>query len=362
MTGSAPVRVLICDDSALIRQMLTSMMASDPEIEVLGAAENPFVARQMIKDLNPDVLTLDIEMPGMDGLSFLDKIMTLRPMPVVLISSLTQRGTQHSIRGLELGAFDIVGKPTTDLRTTFNSIREEVIRKVKAAARARIGGRSRVGGPAAAPLAAGVGAPRLRLIALGASTGGVVALKEVISRLPAGCPPVVIAQHMPGAYTGGFARRMDQASALTVKEAEDWEVLKPGHVYLAPGDYHLRVQRTSTNNQLVSRLGDDARVSGHKPSVDVLFQSVADCGIKPVAGAILTGMGADGADGLLAMRKAGAATIGQDEASCTIYGMPRAAYEKGGVIWQVPLDDIARKLTTLCWPPAAGQEREARHG
>jgi two-component system chemotaxis response regulator CheB len=339
-----PVRVLIIDDSATIRRLLRAILARDPEIEVVGEAPEPAVARQMIRDLNPDVLTLDVEMPNMTGLEFLEKIMRLRPMPVVMVSTLTQRGAETTLEALELGAVDYFAKPTENVAAALETSATEIANKVKSAARARV----RASKPRAPPRAQAARdyLPSDKIVAIGSSTGGVEALITVLSAFPENCPPIVITQHMPGQFTTTFAQRLARISGLKVQEADDGAVLDVGRVYLAPGgEAHLEIHgRTSFR----CRLLHTELVNGHRPSVDVLFQSVARCAGKDALGVILTGMGRDGAVGLKAMRDAGASTLGQDEASSVIYGMPRAAFELGAVESQLPLDRIGPEIVRLC--------------
>ncbi len=343
---SGRIRVLVVDDSALMRQMLSSVLGADPAIEVVGTAPDPLVAREKIKALNPDVLTLDVEMPRMDGLAFLEKLMTLRPMPVVMVSSLTEHGTEVALRAMELGAVDVFCKPG-DAQGGLLAHGGELIEKVKAAAVARI---RPLGGAQAAPR------PRLAvttvyrstetLVAIGSSTGGVEALRDIIAALPPDAPPIVVTQHIPPRFSTSFANRLDSLAEVRVVEAVDGERIVSGHVFIAPGDRHLAVRRSGAS--LVTHVYDGPTVSGHKPSVDVLFHSVAEsCGAKAV-GVILTGMGRDGADGLLAMRQAGAATLGQDEASCVVYGMPKAAHEYGAVERELPLSRMAEEILKVC--------------
>lgn len=335
------IRVLVVDDSALIRSVLSKSLGKDGEIQVVGTAKDPIDAREKIKALNPDVLTLDIEMPNMNGLAFLDKLMRLRPMPVVMVSTLTQQGAQETLLALELGAVDFVAKPGHDLNGDIEVFGAEVRAKVRAAAQSAA--RSR-GMQAAAQVKPPVtaAAPDGAVIAIGASTGGVEAIRAVLSTMPADCPPIMIAQHMPAAFTKRFAQRLDEVTALKVHEAEDRMPLKPGCAYVARGDYHLRVERSS--GQIKCRLMQDAEVSGHRPSVDALFESVAGTIGAMAAGAILTGMGRDGARGLKLMREAGAYTVGQSETSALVYGMPRVAFEEGAVVEQAPLEAISGKL------------------
>jgi two-component system chemotaxis response regulator CheB len=354
--ANAPVRVLIVDDSALMRQVLTTLLSADPDIEVVGTAPDPHVARERIKALNPDVVTLDVEMPHMDGLTFLRKIMTLRPTPVVMVSTLTQAGAEVTLEALEIGAVDFVAKPTVDLASAKAGLATELQNKVKAAARSRVGIQRRV-----APVQRKVqprrsGSRADRILAIGASTGGVEALKTVLMGLPADCPPTLITQHMPPRFTAAFAGRLNRECPMTVSEATHEEVIEPGHVYIAPGAYHLQLGRR--NSKRVCLLSEAPPVSGHRPSVDVLFHSFAQIAGNAAVGVILTGMGKDGADGLLAMRNAGAVTLGQDEDSSLVYGMPRAAFERGAVMRQFSLSHMADAILDACEGSADG----ARHG
>jgi two-component system chemotaxis response regulator CheB len=338
-----PVRTLIVDDSASIRAALARILSADPEIEVVGQAPEPNTARQMIKDLEPDVITLDVEMPGMDGLSFLERIMRLRPMPVVMCSTLTARGAAVTIEALRLGAVDYIAKPSGNA--------EELMRdaallrqKVKAAARSTVRATSSATpGTAAMPARA----TENMVIAVGASTGGVEALFTLLAAMPVNCPPIVIVQHMPGAFTGSFADRLDRTCRIAVKEAQDGQPIVAGTAYIAPGgDRHMElVGGTSANGCIRLRAGE--LVSGHRPSVDVLFHSAAKRGPGAV-GVILTGMGSDGADGLLAMRAAGAHTFGQSRESCVIYGMPRAAFELGAVEREKGLAALPEAILAAC--------------
>jgi two-component system chemotaxis response regulator CheB len=341
----APVRVLIVDDSAVMRQLLATLLAADPEIEVVGTAADPHIARERIKALNPDVITLDVEMPHMDGLTFLRKIMTLRPMPVVMISTLTQRGADTTLEALEIGAVDFIAKPTSDLAHGLADLTEELQRKVKAAAGMRLGVRRTVAAPQA-PRQRRPGRTSGKIVFVGASTGGVEALKTLLMGFPADCPPILITQHMPPKFTAGFADRLNRQCPMTVFEAVDDQTIEPGHVYIAPGSHHLEIVRSGM--RLACRLSDGALVSGHRPSVDVLFRSAARVCGKSAIGAILTGMGKDGAEGLLEMRQAGAATLGQDEETALIYGMPRAAFERGAVMRQHPLGHMADAILDAC--------------
>lgn len=337
------VRALVVDDSPTMRAIVAHTLSQDAEIEVVGTAENPMRAREMIKALNPDVITLDIEMPGMNGLDFLEKIMRLRPMPVVMLSTLTSRGADATLRALELGAFDCLAKPSEGL-TSQPHYRTQLAGMVKAAARSPQRRRE-----PARPAAAATGAFQPRpdaLIAIGSSTGGVEALIELLSGFPANCPPTVIVQHMPQTFTGTFAARLDRMSQPTVTEARHGEPLVPGHVYLAPGgSRHMELTGTGPWR---CRLIEGERTSGHRPSVDRLFHSVAKAAGRSAVGAILTGMGSDGAEGLKAMRSAGSVTIGQDQATCVVYGMPAVAHQIGAVVQQLPLPKIAARLLQEC--------------
>ena len=335
------IKVLIVDDSALIREVLTRTLGKDGDILVVGAAEDPIEAREKIKTLNPDVVTLDIEMPNMNGLQFLEKLMRLHPLPVVMVSTLTTKGASETLLALELGAVEIVAKPNATLAGGLDAFGENLRQKVRAAAQSDVKSRAmRATAPVVAVRTAA--APKGSLIAIGASTGGVEAIRVVLSTMPVDCPPIVIAQHMPPGFTSRFAARLDEVTDLKVVEAEDRMPLENGHAYVAKGDYHLRVERSS--GQLKCRLTQDELASGHRPSVDVLFESVAKT-VGPMAvGAILTGMGRDGARGLKLMREAGAYTVGQSQASALVYGMPRVAFEEGAVIEQSPVEGITARL------------------
>lgn len=340
---TAQARVLVVDDSPTMRGLIKAVLRSDPGIDVVGEAGDAMQARAAIKELNPDVITLDIEMPNMNGLEFLEKIMQLRPMPVIMVSTLTHRGAEATLAALEIGAFDCVGKPKPGDPTPFPQLAETV----KAAARSQ---RHRPD-----PAAAGRRAPSARaystppdyqpsrkIIGIGASTGGVEALIAVLSKFPANCPPTVITQHMPAAFTKSFAARLNRLCAPQVKEAEDGDRLEIGRIYLAPGgERHMEVA-----NPMAPRcvLLEGGLVNGHRPSVDVLFESVARLAGAKAVGVILTGMGRDGATGLLRMRQAGAITIGQDEKTCVVYGMPRVAFEIDAVGRQLPLDRIGEEI------------------
>lgn len=348
------VKVLIIDDSALVRQLLTEIFNSDPEINVVGTAQDPFDAREKIKKLNPDVLTLDVEMPKMDGITFLSNLMRLRPMPVVMISTLTEKGADVTFEALEIGAVDFVSKPKIDVAVELKEYSEEICEKVKTAAGARVSAISdrRNKLDVAPKLSADAvlqkrkGPSKLKttekIIALGASTGGTEAIKEVLVRMPVDSPGIVISQHIPAAFSKPFAERMDRTSAMTVFEATDGQQILPGHVYIAPGDRHLIVERSGA--RYICRLNDGPAVNRHKPSVDVMFRSVAQNVGANAIGVILTGMGADGADGLKEMLENGAKTLVQDEKSSVVWGMPGEAFKRGSASDQYPLDQIAKEL------------------
>ncbi len=340
------IRILIIDDSALVRQVLTEILNSAPDFEVVGTAADPYLARTDIKRLNPDVLTLDVEMPRMDGVTFLRNVMRLRPMPVVMVSSLTTHGAEVTLNALELGAVDFVTKPMAGIEKGLKDYSEEIISKVRAASRAKVrppldlGRTGRVPLPMMRPAAASLGYRTTdRLIAIGASTGGTEALREVLEAMPADAPAVVMAQHLPGTFSEPFARRLDSCSAMKVVLAEQGQQLLQGHAYLAPGDQHLRIERSGA--RFVCRLEQTPPVNRHRPSVDVLFDSVAKAAGANAVGVLLTGMGADGARGLLAMRTAGASTIAQDENTSVVWGMPGQAVKLGAVEIVLPLSLIA---------------------
>ena len=338
----SPVRVLIVDDSAVMRQLLTNLLSADPEIEVVGSAPDPIVARDRIKALNPDVVTLDVEMPRMDGLSFLRKIMTLRPTPVVMVSTLTQAGAEATLEALEIGAVDFIAKPSGDVSEVFAG---ELQAKVKGAARTKVGMRqpSAPKQPTARIRARG---SNDKMVVIGASTGGVEALKVVLMGLPSDCPPILITQHMPPRFTAAFAERLNRECPMAVSEAAQDQLIEAGRVYIAPGSHHLKIGRRNGRNVCV--LSEEPPVSGHRPSVDVLFRSAAQSASNIAAGVILTGMGKDGAEGMLELRKAGVATLGQDEQSSLIYGMPRAAFERGAVMKQCSLVRMADAILDVC--------------
>ncbi|TAM11745.1 MAG: chemotaxis response regulator protein-glutamate methylesterase [Nevskiaceae bacterium] len=342
--AARPIRVLVIDDSALMRQLITELLSTGHDIRVVGAAPDPYAARTLIKQLNPDVLTLDVEMPRMDGLTFLENLMRLHPMPVVMLSSLTERGAEVTLQALELGAIDFINKPHIDVVHGFNEIAAEIVEKVRTAAATRPRQRlPRPAPPATAPRAAGY---RLThgLIAIGASTGGTEAIREVLSAMPPDSPAVVITQHIPPAFSGPFAQRLDRNSTMHVVEATDNAALLPGHAYVAPGGRHLRVVRDGARFRC--KLGDDEPVNRHKPSVDVMFDSVARAAGANCAAALLTGMGDDGARGLLRLREAGAETFVQDEATSVVWGMPGVAWRLGAAEHALPLSEVADRLVS----------------
>ena len=359
---SKKIKVLIIDDSALIRQLLQEILGRDPAIEVVGTASDPLIAREKIKQLNPDVLTLDIEMPKMDGITFLKNLMRLRPMPVIMISTLTEAGADVTLEALEIGAIDFVPKPKVDVIEQLQSYADDIINKVKIASVARTRAFDVKDFPSAqekltadAVLAKGSpfakGSKKFlktteKIIAIGASTGGTEAIKELLITMPAVAPGIVISQHIPAAFSAPFARRMDGCCAMTVYEAKDGQQILPGHVYIAPGSQHLLVERSGA--RYVCRLNDGPPVNRHKPSVDVMFRSVSQNVGPNAVGAILTGMGDDGARGLKEMQDAGAATIAQDEKSSVVWGMPGEAVKHGGVDHILSLDKITTKLLELC--------------
>ncbi len=333
-------KVLVVDDSALMRQLLTDILSRDRQLEVVGAAPDPYTAWDKIKQLAPDVLTLDVEMPRMDGLTFLERLMGNRPMPVVMVSSLTERSCDTTFRALELGAVDFVTKPKLDVSSGTHQMADEIVAKVKAAAGARA--RPRPPRPAAPRPAGGGFNATHKVIAVGASTGGCEALAAVLGGLPADAPGVVAVIHMPEGFTKSFAARLDRCCAVRVSEAKNGDRVMPGHVLLAPGNFHLSVARSGAMTSV--RVTDGPPVNRHRPSVDVLFHSCADQLGPNCAGAILTGMGDDGARGLLAMRRAGALTVAQDEATCVVFGMPKEAIVLGAAAEVLPLDRVADRL------------------
>ncbi|MDX1488727.1 MAG: chemotaxis response regulator protein-glutamate methylesterase [Acidiferrobacterales bacterium] len=343
-----PVKVLIVDDSALIRKVLTEILSEDPDIEVVGTAGDPYIARNKIKELNPDMITLDVEMPRMDGIAFLRNLMRLRPMPVLMISTLTEKGGPITLEALELGAVDYVPKPTADMHGGLFGIADEIREKVKVVAQARVRPLDPTKlekKPKVESLKTDVMGAEYKhghIIAIGASTGGTEAILEVLLQFPADSPPVMITQHIPMGFSSTYAQRLNKSCALNVYEARSGQVIKPGSAYLAPGDDHLQIVRDGVNR--TCRLSSSEKVNRHRPSVDVLFESLAEAQGKNCSAALLTGMGNDGARGLLKLREAGAHTIAQDQNSCVVWGMPRAAVEMEAAVEVQPLDKVAGAL------------------
>jgi two-component system chemotaxis response regulator CheB len=360
-----PIKVLVIDDSALIRALLSEIIGREPDMQVVGTAADPLAAREKIKALDPDVLTLDVEMPKMDGLVFLEKLMRLRPLPVVMVSSLTEKSSAVTLHALELGAIDYLTKPKIDIVHGMQEYAQELVAKIRCAAKSRPA-QSRPGQAAPrnwAPVERKNSADAVlpvqscsfsgteKVITLGASTGGTEALKVLLAGMPPDCPAILIVQHMPETFTKTFAKRLDGLCQIAVKEAEHGERVLPGHAYVAPGNRHLLLKRSGAN--YLVELSDGPAVSRHRPSVDVLFRSAANCAGRNAIAAIMTGMGDDGAAGLLEMHQAGAHTLAQDEESCVVFGMPKEAIAKGGVDEVVPLQELSGRL--LCWLEAQGR-------
>ncbi|HEX9082325.1 MAG TPA: chemotaxis response regulator protein-glutamate methylesterase [Holophagaceae bacterium] len=342
MSAGDRKRVLIVDDSALIRQVLRVILERHPGLEVVGTASDPFDAREKIKALNPDVLTLDVEMPRMDGLTFLGKLQKAHPMPVVMVSSLTSKGTATALDALAMGAVDVIGKPESDAVQGLEAMGSDIAESVYAAAQAAVHRPSpppseSVRPPRPARLPSG-----RQLVAIGSSTGGTEALREIFQALPSGLPPIAVVQHMLPGFTEAFAARLDRICPPSIRVAVEGEPLLTGAVYLAPSGRHLSVERRPGG--LTARLTDGPPVSRHRPSANVLFESVAEACQAKALGIILTGMGDDGAEGLLKMRQSGAHTLGQDQTSCVVYGMPRVAWTRGAVAQQIPLTAISRHI------------------
>jgi len=344
------INVLVIDDSALIRKLLTEIINSQRDMTVIGAASDPLMAREMIREMNPDVLTLDVEMPKMDGLDFLERLMRLRPMPVVMVSTLTEKGSDITFRALELGAVDFVAKPKLGIASGLKEYSEEIANKIRTAFSARVKKlisskptTKSISADAVLPPAFGKSSfSTEKLIIVGASTGGTEAIKDFLIQLPATCPGILITQHMPEGFTKSFANRLNSLCKISVHEAQGGERVMPGHAYIAPGHSHLLLKRSGAN--YVTELNQGELVSRHRPSVDVLFRSAANYAGKNAIGVILTGMGKDGAAGMLEMHKAGAYNFAQDENSCVVYGMPKEAVAVGAVDEIVPLKDMARKV------------------
>lgn len=354
---SKKIRVIVVDDSALVRSLLAEIINRQHDMECIGTANDPLVAREMIRELDPDVITLDVEMPRMDGIDFLGRLMRLRPMPVVMISTLTERGAEVTMRALELGAVDFVAKPRVGLANGLNELATQIVDKIRVAAVAHVRRISAVPASSAAHAGAAAGAPaaasstsllgRLsteKIIAIGASTGGTEAIREVLVRLPADSPAIVITQHMPPGFTTSFAARLNSLCQITVKEAVNGERILPGHAYIAPGGLQFRIARSGAN--YVAVVEDAPPVNRHKPSVEVLFKSVAAVAGRNAYGIMLTGMGADGAAAMREMKDAGSYNYVQDEASCIVFGMPREAIAHGAADEVLPLTQIAGALVT----------------
>lgn len=340
------IRVLVVDDSSLIRNVVSELLSTDPQLKVVGTAVDPFDAREKIKELSPDVLTLDVEMPRMDGITFLRNLMRLRPMPVVMLSTLTTQGADITLEALEIGAIDFIPKPRTDQTSGLERFRDVIIEKVKIAASTqaqlqRVKAR-RLNRAAGERLASSGDISEKRIIAIGASTGGTEALKDVLVALPEQMPAIVVTQHIPPSFSDRFARRLDKACALTVCEAQQGQRVEPGHVYIAPGDHHLQIVKDGSGYRC--ELDSGAQVNRHKPAVDVMYDSLLQLNPKDVIAVLLTGMGSDGAQGMKRLRDAGSLTIAQDERSSLVWGMPGSAVRLGAAARVEPLDQIAEKL------------------
>lgn len=343
MTAGSKTRVLIVDDSAIVRKMLAEALAAEPDLEVVGTAPDPFVARDKILSLRPDVLTLDIEMPRMDGLTFLKKLMRYHPLPVIVISSLAQGSSQTALEALQCGAVDVLAKPGGPY--SVGELRQDLPHKVRAAAQARLGTPKPPVAPLRPPMPVLANASSSTVIAIGASTGGTEAIREVLMGLPANAPGIVIVQHIPPVFSTAFANRLNELCPVRVKEAADGDRVMAGSALIAPGNFHMTLRKTGGEYRV--SIQDGPRVCYQRPSVDVLFESVAQVAKGDAVGAILTGMGADGAQGLLKMKKAGARTLAQDEASCVVFGMPREAIRLGGVDRVLPLHSVAAELVAM---------------
>ncbi|MCH7478346.1 MAG: chemotaxis response regulator protein-glutamate methylesterase [SAR324 cluster bacterium] len=336
------IKVLVIDDSAIVRNILSRELDKDPEVQVVGSAPDPLVASDMIEELKPDVLTLDVEMPRMDGITFLRGLMRHHPMPVVIVSSLTPKGSRIALEALDLGAIEVICKPGAAY--TVGEMSEDLLAKVKAASVAKLGGHRTP--PAVAPAARrSLGETTNKVVAIGASTGGTTALQYILQSLPADVPGVVVVQHMPAGFTRAFAERLDSLCAMEVKEAADNDSVIPGKVLIAPGNHHMQLRRSGA--RYFVQVQDGPRVKRQRPSVEVLFHAVSKFAGRNAIGVILTGMGDDGADGLLAMKNEGAATIAQDEASSVVFGMPKEAIRLGGVDHIVNLKEIPERILRL---------------
>ncbi len=343
------IKVLVVDDSALIRQILSEIVNSEPDMQLVGAAPDAFIAKKLVVEKSPDVITLDIEMPKVDGLRFLEVLMSAKPTPVVMISTLTEKGAEATLRSLELGAIDFVAKPKIGVADGMAAYHQLIVEKIRTAARSKVK-KSKVSTCAAVNKVSYSGTEKL--IAIGASTGGTEAIKEVMRTFPANAPATVITQHMPAGFTSTYAKHLDSVCQMQVKEAKGGERLLPGQAYLAPGDKHMMIERSGADYRI--RLTDGERVSGHKPSVDVLFNSICNSAGSNALGVLLTGMGSDGANGLLELYNAGSETFCQDEASCIVFGMPKVAIEKGAAKNTVSLDEMGQSIMQAVEKMAAG--------
>lgn len=340
------IKVLVVDDSALVRSLLAEIIRDTPDMELVGAAPDAYVARDMVNQFTPDVITLDIEMPRMDGLAFLEKLMAARPTPVVMISTLTEEGADATLRALELGALDFIPKPKLGVTSGIREYAEIIIEKIRAAASIKVKplvkkNRPEFGGEQKLSVSENLQSTE-KIIAIGASTGGTEAIKDLLVQLPAAVPGIVMTQHMPPGFTRTFAERLNKNTRLHVVEAKGGERILPGHAFLAPGGYHLVVVRSGADYRV--KLSDAEPVHRHRPAVDIMMESVAQIGGKNVIGVLLTGMGKDGAKGMVAIRNQGGYTIAQDEASCVVYGMPKEAVALGGVDQTVPLEKMGQVL------------------
>ena len=340
-----PINVLIVDDSATARAVLTDILRSDSEIGTIDTAPDAYVARDKIVKNRPDVVCLDVEMPRMDGITFLRKLMQHMPLPVIMVSSLTQKGARTTLDALDAGAIDFVPKPHSNIYEGSEEIRQELLEKVKNAARAQVIKHKVSADTKPLEYRGALSETTQKVVAIGASTGGTEALKDVLKQLPRNSPGIIVVQHMPSNFTPQFAERLDSICEVEVKEAKNGDTVGIGQVLLAPGDLHMVLRRSG--HRYYVQLGSGDKVSGHRPSVDVLFNSVSKVAGANAVGVILTGMGSDGGKGMLNMKKAGAKTIGQDKLSCVVYGMPKVAYELGGVDRQLPLDKIPKAILEL---------------
>jgi two-component system chemotaxis response regulator CheB len=362
----AKIKVVVVDDSALVRSLLTEIINRQPDMTCVGAAADPLVAREMIRETNPDVITLDVEMPRMDGLEFLSRLMRLRPMPVVMVSTLTEQGAETTLRALEMGAVDFVAKPRIGVSSGLQELAGDIVDKIRVAAGAHVKrlpaaapaspGAASAGGHAEPPRAALPRVSTEKIICIGASTGGTEAIREVLMPMPADAPAIVITQHMPPGFTTSFANRLNTLCRIRVQEARHGERILPGHAYIAPGGHHLRIDRSGSN--YVAVVEDTEPVNRHRPSVEVLFKSAARVLGPNALGIMLTGMGADGAQAMREMKDAGSYNYVQDEASCVVFGMPRMAIQCGAAHEILPLTQIAQAvLNRLASAPAGVRHR-----